>query len=174
MCKVWTDISIELCSNTPRTTRRITVSFGRCPPPEESASHQFVPTIFRECFAPFSCEFWPQRVLRTICAVSGFENRCSQGPKIDHFLEEPNPGDRSRLVEKPPHLMPYYSSSFYILRIYALRVTPESLLASRSLRFAASAAQFSISRCLSWPEKQFYQINCDFHTFWIWVNFWSF
>ena len=107
-------------------------------------------------------------------AWSGFENRCSQGPKIDHFLEGPNPGDRSRLVEKPPHLMPYYSSSFYILRIYALRVTPESLLASRSIRFAASAAKFWIWRCLNWPEKQFYQINRVFHIFWIWVNFWSF
>ena len=105
---------------------------------------------------------------------SSFENRCSQGPKIYHFLEEPNPGDRSCLVEKPPYLTPYYSSSLSILKIYALRVTPLSLPASRSIRFAASAAKFSISRCLSWPEKQFYQINRVFHIFWIWVNFWSF
>ena len=65
----------------------------------------------------------------------------------------------------------YYSSSIAILKIYALRVTPESLPASRSIRFAASAAKFSISRCLSWPEKQFYQINRVFHIFSILVNF---
>ena len=35
----------------------------------------------------------------------------------------------------------------------------ESLPASRSIRFAASAAKFSILKCLSCPEKQFYQIN---------------
>ena len=68
----------------------------------------------------------------------------------------------------------YYSYSIAILKIYALRVTLESLPASRSIRFAASAAKFSISRCLSWPEKQFYQIKRVFHIFWIWVNFWSF
>ena len=68
----------------------------------------------------------------------------------------------------------YYSYSIAILKIYALRVTPESLPASRSIRFAASAAKFSISRCLSCPEKQFYQINRVFHIFWIWVNFRSF
>ena len=65
----------------------------------------------------------------------------------------------------------YYSSSIAILRICALRVTLTSTPASRSIRFAASAAKFSISRCLSCPEKQLYQINRVFHIFSILVNF---
>ena len=112
--------------------------------------------------------------LLVLFSWSGFKNRCSHDPKIDHFLEEPNPDDKNRLVEKPPYLTPYYSSGFYILKIYALRVTPESLLTSQSIRFAASAAKFSILRCLSCPEKQFYQIKCVFHIFSVRVNFWSF
>ena len=65
----------------------------------------------------------------------------------------------------------YYSSSIAILRIYALRVTPQSLPASRSIRFAASATKFSIWKCLSCPEKEFHQINRVFHNFSILVNF---
>ena len=49
-----------------------------------------------------------------------------------------------------------------------IKITRKALATpSRSIRFAASAAKFSISRCLSWPEKQFYQINRVFHIFWI-------
>ena len=96
---------------------------------------------------------------------SNFENSSNNHPNLNNFVPKPSCGDESRLVEKPAYLTPYYSSSLHILRIYALRVTPESLPASRSIRFAASAAKFWIWRCLSWPEKQFYQINRVFHNF---------
>ena len=105
---------------------------------------------------------------------SNFENSSNYHSNLNNFVPKPTCGDESRLVKKPPYLTPYYSSSFYILRIYALRVTPECIPTSQSIRFAASAAKFSISRCLSWPEKQFYQINRVFHVFLIWVNFYSF
>ena len=106
--------------------------------------------------------------------LSNFENSSKNHPNLNNFVPKPSCGDESRLVKKPAYLTPYYSSSLHILRIYALRVTPESLPGSRSTRFAASAAKFSISKCLSCPEKQIYQINRVFHIFWIWVNFWSF
>ena len=50
-------------------------------------------------------------------------------------------------------------------RIYALRVTLISTLASRSIRFAASEAKFWIRKWLSCPEEQFNQIDRVFHTF---------
>ena len=103
---------------------------------------------------------------------SNFENSSNYHPNLNNFVPKPTCVDESRLVKKPPCLTPYYSSSLHILRIYALRVTPEP--ASRSIRFAASAAKFWIWRCLSWPEKQFYQINGVFHNFSIYVNLWSF
>ena len=103
--------------------------------------------------------------------LSNFENSSNYHPNLDDYVQKRTCVDESRLVEKPPCLTPYYSSSLHILRIYALRVTPESLPGSRSTRFAASAAKFWIWRCLSWPEKQFYQIIRVFHNFSIWVNF---
>ena len=103
--------------------------------------------------------------------LSDSENTSNYHPNLDDYVQKPTCVDESRLVEKPPYLTPYYSSSLHILRIYALRVTLISFLAPRSIRFAASAAKFSISRCLSWPEKQFYQINPVFHNFSILVNF---
>ena len=146
--------------------------------------------IWRSCVKLFSCAFhlpdmpfasnYSIFILVLISEIdnvfewSNFENSSNYHPNLNNFVPKPTCGDESRLVEKPPYLTPYYSSSLHILRIYALRVTLTSIPASRSIRFAASAAKFSISRCLSWPEKQFYQINRVFHTFWIWINFWSF
>ena len=73
---------------------------------------------------------------------SNFENSSNNHPNLNNFVPKSTSGDESRLVEKSSYLTPYYSSSLHILRIYALRVTPESLLGSRFIRFAASAAKF--------------------------------
>ena len=146
--------------------------------------------IWRSCVKLFSCAFHLPDIpfasnysifivvliseIDNVFELSDSENSSNYHPNLDDYVQKPTCVDESRLIEKPPYLTPYYSSSLHILRIYALRVTPESLPASRSIRFAASAAKFSISKCLSCPEKQFYQINRVFHIFWIWVNFWSF
>ena len=54
---------------------------------------------------------------------SDSENSSNYHPNLDDYVQKPTCVDESRLVEKPPYLTPYYSSSLHILRIYALRVT---------------------------------------------------
>ena len=57
-------------------------------------------------------------------------------------------------------------NKYYFSADAANQITRKALATpSRSIRFAASAAKFSISKCLSCPEKQFYQINRVFHIF---------
>ena len=58
--------------------------------------------------------------------LSNSENSSNYHPNLDDYVQKPTCVDESRLVEKPAYLTPYYSSSLHILRIYALRVTPES------------------------------------------------
>ena len=53
---------------------------------------------------------------------SDSENSSNYHPNLDDYVQKPTCVDESRLVEKPPYLTPYYSSSLHILKIYALRV----------------------------------------------------
>ena len=74
-------------------------------------------------------------------------------------------------IKTSPTTPPNYSFRASISEIESSTSHSIAIPASRSIRFAASAAKFWIWRCLSCPEKQFHQIIWIFHNLSIFVNF---